>query len=58
MSYEISNWFLESLFRMRLFIKFKSYVFQLAQAARLAKRILIVNDIITALINHDKRALY
>ena len=43
---------------MRLFTKFKPYVFQLAQAAKLVKRILIVNDMITTLINYNKRALY
>ncbi len=58
MSYEISNQLLKSLFRIRLFTKFKSYVFQLAQIAKLVKRTLIVNDIITTLINYDKRALY
>ena len=43
---------------MRLSTEFESYVFQLAQTAKSVNRILIVDDMITALIDHDKRALY
>ena len=43
---------------MRLSTEFESYVFQLAQTAKSVNRILIVDDMITTLINHDKRALY
>ncbi len=40
---------------MRLHIKLKPYIFHLAQEARTAKKILTVDEMITAFADHDKR---
>ena len=55
MGHVIPDWLQGSMFRMGLGQNLEPYVFQLAQRTRTVKRILIVNDMITALTDHDKR---
>ena len=58
MGHVIPDWLQASMFRNGLSPTLEPYVFQLAQGARTAKRILTVDDMITALADHEKRQQY
>jgi hypothetical protein len=55
MGYDIPDWLLSSMFHMGLHIKLEPYIFHLAQGARTAKKILTVDEMVTAFADHDRR---
>ena len=54
----IENWQMSSIFRINLSFRLNSYVFQLVHAAKNTKKVLIINEMITALIVEKKRTDY
>ena len=54
----IENWQMSSVFRMNLSFRLNLYVFQLVHAAKNTEKVLIINEIMTALIVEKKRTDY